>query len=118
VVNHAVRAAYRRGEPGPGRQLAGRPEPGDVADLGEQDQRGVRAHARQLGEDLDGGLGPGPLAHLPVQPVDRLLERVDQRQAVVDDLAGDGGQLQRGLWGSRTRPPVLTLAFTRPARIR
>ena len=22
------------------------------------------------------------------------------------------------LWGSRTRPPVLTLAFTRPARIR
>ena len=35
----AVAAAYRRGKPGPGRQLAGRAEPGDVADLGQQHQR-------------------------------------------------------------------------------
>src|SRR5205809_2570277 len=29
VPDGAVRAAHRRGEPGPGRQLAGRAEPGD-----------------------------------------------------------------------------------------
>ena len=40
VPNGAVRAADGRGEPGPGRQLARRGEPGDVADLGHHDQRG------------------------------------------------------------------------------
>ncbi len=96
MVDGAVAAAHGRGEPGPGRQLAGRAEAGDVADLGEQDQRGERAHAGQLGEHLDPRVGLGPLAHLRVQPVDGLLQGVHQRQGVVDDLAGDRRQLQRG----------------------
>ena len=42
------------------------------------------------------GLGPGPLMDLPVQPVDRLLQDIHQRQAVLDDFTGSGEQLQRG----------------------
>jgi hypothetical protein len=112
VVNHAVAAAHHRGEPGPGRQLAGRAEPGDVADLGEQHQRGEHPDAGELGEDLDPWVGPGPLVHLPVQPVDPLLQRVDQRQGVPGDLAGDGGQLQRGQPGpARAGPAALRPAM-------
>ena len=47
VPHGQVRAADRRGQPGPAGQLAGAAEPGDVADLGEHDQRGELADARQ-----------------------------------------------------------------------
>src|SRR4029077_18793371 len=53
VVGDPVAAADGGGEPGPGRQLARRGEPADVAGPGEDDQRGERADARQLGEHLD-----------------------------------------------------------------
>jgi hypothetical protein len=81
VPDGAVAAADGGGEPGPGRQLARRAEAADVADLGEQDQRGERPDARELGEHLDGGLGPGPLAELLIQPAGRLLQGAGQRQA-------------------------------------
>ena len=119
MPDRAVTAAHRRGEPGPGRQLAGAPEPGDVADLGQQDQRGERAHARQLGEHLDPGIGFGVLVQLLVEPVDRLLERVDHRQGVVDDLAGDNGQLESGQppaarpAPAALRPPVTVIGQDR-----
>src|SRR6185437_6701543 len=87
VVDRAVAAAHCRGEPGPGRELAGRGEAGDVADLGEQDQRGELPHAGQPGEDLDPRVGLRPLAYLQVEPVDGQLQGVDEGQVVVDDLA-------------------------------
>jgi hypothetical protein len=108
VPDRAVAAAHRRGEPGPGRQLARRGEPGDVADLGEQDQRGERTDARQLGEDLDPRVGPGVAADLGVEPVDDRLQGVDERQGVGDDLAGDRGQVQGGEPGpARAAPAAL-----------
>src|SRR5215471_9965382 len=48
VVGDAVAAAHGGGEPGPGRQLARRGEPADVADLSQDDQGGERAHPGQL----------------------------------------------------------------------
>ncbi len=60
---------------------------------------------------LTRGSRPGPLVHLPVEPVDRLLQGVDQRQGVLDDLAGDRGQLQRGQPGPARAAP----AAARPA---
>ena len=114
MADRAVAAADRRGEPGPRRQLARRAEPADVSDLGEDDQRGERADAGKLGEHLNRGLGSGPLVHLPVQPVDRLLQGVDERQVVLDYLAGDGWQFQRGqpgpaLAGPAAARPVLAM---------
>jgi len=91
-----VAAAHRRGEPRPGRELTGRAEPGDVAGLGEQDQRGEHPHARQPGEDLDPRAGLRPPADLRIQPAGGLLQGARQRQRVAGDLTGDGGQLQGG----------------------
>ena len=82
--------------PGPGRQLARRGEPGNVADLGQQDQRGERAGAGQLGQDLDPRVGPGVLADLQVEPAGDRFQGVDERQGVADHLRRDGGQVQRG----------------------
>jgi len=50
---------------------------------------------------------------LPVQPVDRLLQRVDRRQAVVDDFAGHGGHFQQGQpFPARACPAPLRPAVT------
>jgi hypothetical protein len=91
-----VAAAHGRAEPRPGRQLADGAEAGDVAYLGQQHQRGVLAHAGQLGEYPYLRVGLRVLADLFIQPADRAGHGVGERQAVVDDLAGDGGQLQGG----------------------
>jgi len=105
-VGDPVAAAHRRREPGPRCQLARRSEPADVAGLGEDDQRGERADARQLGEHLDPRAGPGALADLPVQPVDLLLQRVDQPQVILDQLAGHRQQVQGGEPGPARAGPV------------
>jgi hypothetical protein len=105
VPDGAVGAADGRGEPGPGRQLARRPEPCDVADLGQQDQRGERADAGQLGEDLDPRVGPGVLADPDVEPADAD-SGVDQRQGVGDHLRQDGEQVEGGEPGPPRPAPV------------
>ena len=105
-MGDAVAAADGRGEPGPGRQLARRAEPAHVTDLGQDDQRGERADARQLGEHLDPRVGPGALADLPVQPVNPLLQRVDQPQVIPGQLAGDRQQVQGGEPGPSRAGPV------------
>jgi hypothetical protein len=94
------RAADGGGEPGPGGQLAGGAEPGDVAGLGEDDQGSELAHAGQLGEHLHAGLGLGPLADLGVQGCDRAGQGIDQRQVILDHLAGSGRQVQAGQPGA------------------
>ena len=91
-----VRAADSRGQPGPAGQFAGAAEPGDVADLGEHDQRGELADAGQRGQHLDPRVCLGVLAHLGVEPVDLRREPVEERQAVGDDLPGHRGQVQLG----------------------
>jgi hypothetical protein len=63
-------------------------------------------HPGQLGEHLDPGVGPGALADLPVQPVNPVLDRVDQAQVVVDQLAGRRGQGQGGEPGPARAGPV------------
>jgi hypothetical protein len=68
VPDTEVRAADRRDQPGPAGQLAGAAEPGDVADLGQHDQGGELAHARQRGQDLDPRVGLGVLAQPGVDP--------------------------------------------------
>ncbi len=50
-----VRAAHGRRQPGPGGQLAGAAEPGDVADLGRHDQRGELPGAGQRPQRLTRG---------------------------------------------------------------
>jgi hypothetical protein len=87
-------------------QLARRGEPADVTDLGHDDQRSERADAGQLGEHLDPRVGPGPLADLPVQPVDPVLQRAGQAQVIPGQLAGHRGQLQRGEPGPGSRLPA------------
>ena len=96
VPDGAVRAADGRGEPGPGGQLARRAEPGDVTDLGEDDQRGEVPDAGQLRQDLDPRVGPGALADLDIEPVDRDLQGIDQRQVVLDHLPRDRRERERG----------------------
>ena len=92
-------------------QLARRGEPADVTDLGHDDQRSERADAGQLGEHLDPRVGPGALADLPVQPVDPVLQGVDQAQVIPGQLAGHRRQLpgrraRRGRGRSSTRRPA------------
>jgi hypothetical protein len=61
------------------------------------------------------GPGPGALVDLPVQPVNPVLDRVDQAQVVLDQLAGHRGQGQGGEPGpARAGPtpaarPVMTV---------
>jgi hypothetical protein len=53
VPDGQVRAADRRGQPGPAGQLAGTGEPGDVTDLGQYHQSSELADAWQRPEHLD-----------------------------------------------------------------
>jgi hypothetical protein len=113
-VGDTVTAADGRGEPSPRRQLARRAEPAHVTDLGQDDQRGKRAHPRQLGQQPDPRVGPGTLADLRLQPAGPLLQRAGQAQVVVGYLAGYRGQLERGEPGpARAAPaparPVITM---------
>ena len=64
-----VRAAGRRGQPGPAGQLAGAGEAGDVADLGDYDQGGELPGPGQRPQRLDPRAGLGVLVQLPVDPV-------------------------------------------------
>jgi hypothetical protein len=86
VPDFEVRAPHRRGQPGPAGQLAGAAEPGDVADLGEHDQRGELPDPGQRPEHFDQGVGLGVLVQLAVDPLDQRCQAVDDRQAVGDDL--------------------------------
>jgi hypothetical protein len=86
VPDGQVRAADRRGQPGPAGQLAGAAEPGDVADLGQHDQRGELPDAGQRPEHLDPRVGLGVLVQLAVDPVGQRRQAVDDCQAVGDDL--------------------------------
>ena len=69
---------------------------GDVADLGQQDQRGERADAGQPGQGLDPRVTPGVAADLGIEPAGDRFQGAGQRQGVGDHLRRDGGQLQRG----------------------
>jgi hypothetical protein len=55
------------------------PKPGDVADLGQHDQRGELPDARQRGQHLDPRVGLGVQAQLGVDPVDDRGQAVDDR---------------------------------------
>jgi len=79
VPDGPVRAADRRGQPGPAGQLAGIGEAGDIADLGEHDQGGELAHPGQRGQDLDPRADLGVLAQLAVDPVGQQRQGVDDR---------------------------------------
>src|SRR5499427_9626503 len=58
------------------------------------------------GKDFHPRVAACLLVHLPVQPVDRDLQGVDERQVVVDDLAGDRSQWQRGEPGPARAAPA------------
>jgi hypothetical protein len=85
VADLAVGVAHLGGQPRPGTQLAGRWEAGDVADLGHQRHGGELADPGQGHERLDARVGLGAGAQVSLQPGDDRVERVDERQAVVDD---------------------------------
>jgi hypothetical protein len=95
-----------RVSPATGGQLAGRAEPGDVAGLGQDDQGGELAHPGQLGQHLDGRVGPGALVHLLIQAVDAAGQGVDQGQVIVDHPAGRRRQVQAGQPGPARAAPV------------
>ena len=80
VPDFEVRAAHRRGQPGPGGQLAGAAEPGDVADLGQHDQRGELPGTGQRPQHLDPRVGPGAGVQLTVDPAGQRRQAVDDRQ--------------------------------------
>ena len=109
----AVRAAHGGGEPGPGRQLARRAEPGDIPNFGEDDQRGERPDARELGEHLDPRVGLRPLVNLPVEPVDRDLQGIDQGQVVLttsrDAAVRSSARVSRGPSAPAAGRPVMTM---------
>jgi hypothetical protein len=90
VPDFEVRAAHRRGQPGPAGQLAGAAEPGDVADLGHHDQRGELPDAGQRPEHLDPG---SPLAcwcsSPSIRPVTGARPSITARQSVM--ISRDAG---------------------------
>jgi hypothetical protein len=86
--------AHLGGEPGPGAQLAGRGEAGDVADLGDQGHRGDPPDPGQGHQGLDARVGSGVGQQVALQASDDRGELVDQRQAVVDDPALGGREVQ------------------------
>src|SRR5215218_6642139 len=58
VADLTVGVAHRRGQPGPGTQLASGREPADVADLGHQGHGGDRADPGQGLQRLDAWVRP------------------------------------------------------------
>jgi hypothetical protein len=73
VADGQVRAAHCGGQPSPAGQLAGAAEAGDVADLGQHDQRGELADARQRHQHLGPRVCFRPLVQLAVEPADHRL---------------------------------------------
>ena len=83
-------------EPGPGAQVLGGREPFDVADLGDDQHRGVVADPADLAEQLDALVGLSALVDLAGGGGDLAVEVADQREQAVEPSAGAVGQLQRG----------------------
>lgn len=63
--------------------LADGREPGDVPDLGEDDQGGELAHPGQRRQHLDPGIGPGALVQLGIEPIDQRHQAAGDRPAAV-----------------------------------
>jgi hypothetical protein len=100
-----------RGQPGPGTQLAGGREPGDVADLGDQRHGCQPAHPGQDHEGLDPWVGLRQACNLALQPGDRSGQGIQQPTAVLDDRPWGRWQLEIGQPGPPgTGPQDLVLA--------
>ena len=76
--------------------MPGGGEPVDVADLGDDQHRGVAADAADLGEHVDAVVGLGALLDLGGRCVDLAVEVVDQRDQAVQPPARRLAQLQVG----------------------
>jgi hypothetical protein len=86
VAEGAVGVAHLRRQPGPGAELAGGWEPGDVADLGDQGHGSELADPGQGHEGLDSWVGFGQRGDLAFQPGDRGGQSVQQPTAVIHHL--------------------------------
>ena len=92
----AVAAADGRCQAGPRAQVASAGEAGDVADLGDDEHRGVAADAADLAEHVDAVVGLGALLDLGGRLVALAVEVVDQRDQAVEPPARRGAQLKLG----------------------
>jgi hypothetical protein len=92
----AVGAADGGGEAGPGAQLAGAREPGDVADLGDDQHRGGAADATDLAEHLDVGILARARLDLDGGCGDLAVEVGDQREQAVQPPPWRLAQLELG----------------------
>ena len=89
----------------------GRSQAGDVADLGQQHQRGERAHAGQLGEYPYPRVGLRVLAHLLIQPADGpATASVSARQSSMISRETAGSSREASHW----RPGPLQQPAGRP----
>jgi hypothetical protein len=91
-----------RGQPGPGGQLLGSTEAGDVADLGDEHRGQDRPDPRDLLDRLVAGIGAQPPADQPGVQVDLEVQRGDHPQQRVDPRPGLHRQPGRG----QQLPPV------------
>jgi hypothetical protein len=90
------------GGPHPGVQVAGRGEAG-----GQGQVAGVPGQGGDQAVEFGDDAAPGPVGQLAAAA-----------GGGGDVCAGGAQEFTEDLWGSRTRPPVLTWASTLPARIR
>src|SRR6266700_6269737 len=90
----AVGAADGWCEPGPGAAVAGIGEALDLADLGDDQHRGVAANPADLRQDVDAVVGLGALLDFAGRVCDLAVEVVDQRQQAVQPSPRCFAQLQ------------------------
>ena len=82
-----------RGDPQPGRELPRVREPGEVADLGDQPERGQRRDPTEPGQDLHlaaPALAAGDLAKPSVERVELTLDPVDVDQQLLERFPREG----------------------------
>jgi hypothetical protein len=102
AVHGGVGLVVFRGQPGPGGQLLGSVEAGDVADLGDEHRGQDRPDPRDLLDGLVAGIGAQPAGDQPGEGVDLEVQRGDHPQQRVDPGAGLHRQPGRG----QQLPPV------------
>jgi hypothetical protein len=76
--------------------MAGGREPVDVADLGDDQHRGVAPNAADLGQHVDAIIGLGALLDLGGGRLDLAVEVADQRDHAVQPPARRVAQLESG----------------------
>ena len=95
-ASFAVGAADRSGSVRPTAQVLGGWEPVDVADLGDDQHRGVAADPADLAQQLDALVGLRALVDLAGGGGDLAVEVADQPEQAVEPPAGSVGQLEGG----------------------